>query len=60
MLSGSIALLGVVATVVIFYVMASPTFGWTGARPLREPSAGRWCKLLTHECLRPMPVLAVV
>ena len=32
-LSGSIALLGVVATLVIFYVMASPTFGWTGARP---------------------------
>ena len=30
-LSGSIALLGVVATLVIFYVMASPTFGWTGA-----------------------------
>lgn len=32
-LSGSIALLGVVATLVIFYVMASPTFGWTGACP---------------------------
>ena len=32
-LSGSIALLGLVATLVIFYVMASPTFGWTGARP---------------------------
>ncbi len=30
-LSGSIVLLGVVATLVIFYVMASPTFGWTGA-----------------------------
>ncbi|KAK9846648.1 hypothetical protein WJX81_008403 [Elliptochloris bilobata] len=29
-LSTSIALLGVVATLVIFYVMASPTFGWTG------------------------------
>ena len=36
MLSGSIALLGVVATLVIFYVMASPTFGWTGARPWQQ------------------------
>ena len=39
-LSGSIALLGVVATLVIFYVMASPTFGWTGAAPLPERSLG--------------------
>lgn len=35
-LSGSIALLGVVATLVIFYVMASPTFGWTGVPPLQD------------------------
>lgn len=32
--SGGIALLGLVATVIIFYVMASPTFGWTGAPPV--------------------------